>query len=52
STESPPGLTWHHENKPGVLSLVDRLDHKTYHKIYHPDGSGGRKKWGGGTGCR
>ncbi|NUF78645.1 type IV secretion protein Rhs [Snodgrassella sp. ESL0323] len=51
-SKSPPGLTWHHENKPGVLSLVDYKDHKTYHKIYHPDGSGGRHKWGGGTKCR
>lgn len=52
SSETPKGMTWHHENKPGVLSLVDRQDHKAYHKIYHPDGSGGRKKWGGGTKCR
>lgn len=44
-------MTWLHENKPGVLSLVDYNDHRTYHKIYHPDGSGGRNKWGGGTGC-
>ncbi|NUF09148.1 Rhs-family protein [Snodgrassella sp. ESL0324] len=50
--DSPPGLTWHHENEEGVLSLVDYKDHKTYHKIHHPDGSGGRKKWGGGTTCR
>jgi len=50
--DAPPGMTWHHENKLGVLSLVDYNDHKTYHKIYHPDGSGGRKKWGGGAGCR
>ncbi|EBG5297226.1 hypothetical protein FI178_20145 [Salmonella enterica subsp. enterica] len=50
--DAPPGMTWHHENKSGVLSLVDYGDHKTYHKVYHPDGSGGRKKWGGGTGCR
>ena len=48
---APKGLTWHHENQFGVLSLVDRNDHKSYHKIYHPDGSGGRKKWGGGN-CR
>ncbi|EEJ7234991.1 Rhs-family protein [Salmonella enterica subsp. salamae] len=52
STEAPPGMTWHHEDRSGTLSLVDRADHKTYHKIYHPDGSGGRKKWGGGSGCR
>ncbi|NDO83943.1 type IV secretion protein Rhs [Citrobacter sp. NCU1] len=52
SKYSPPGMTWHHENRNGALSLVDFNDHKTYHKIYHPDGSGGRKKWGGGSGCR
>jgi len=45
---SPPGVTWHHNNKPGTLELVDYNDHKTYHKFYYPDGSGGKKKWGGG----
>ncbi|MCC8375994.1 hypothetical protein CKY10_22590 [Photorhabdus sp. HUG-39] len=49
---SPKNMTWHHENQPGKLSLVDRYDHKSYHKIYHPDGSGGRDKWGGGNKCR
>ena len=44
--------TWHHGNKPGRLELVDYLDHKTYHKIYHPDGYGGRKAWGGGNSYR
>ncbi|MEN4829868.1 RHS repeat-associated core domain-containing protein, partial [Pseudomonas sp. P39-UII1] len=52
SGDSPPKLTWHHGDSPGSLQLVDRLDHKTYHKIYHPDGTGGRNKWGGGTACR
>ncbi|MBJ2065229.1 HNH endonuclease [Serratia odorifera] len=52
SKYSPPDMTWHHENRPGGLSLVDYNDHRSYHKIYHPDGSGGRKKWGGGTDCR
>ncbi|MEG3127629.1 RHS repeat-associated core domain-containing protein, partial [Pantoea cypripedii] len=52
SKYSPPDMTWHHENKSGVLSLVDYDDHRSYHKIYHPDGSGGRKKWGGGSTCR
>ena len=47
-----PGMTWHHGDSPGSLKLVDYNDHRTYHKIYHPDGSGGRKKWGGGTECR
>ncbi|OCQ51961.1 hypothetical protein Ppb6_02852 [Photorhabdus australis subsp. thailandensis] len=32
--DAPPGMTWHHENQSGKLSLV------------------GRKKWGGGNGCR
>lgn len=35
-----------------ILSLVDRKDHRTYHKIYHPNDSGGRHKWDGGTKCR
>jgi RHS repeat-associated protein len=52
STESPPGTTWHHSDIPGRLELVDRIDHRHYHTIYHPDGEGGRKKWGGGTLCR
>ena len=52
STDAPPGTTWHHSDTPGILELVDRNDHQKYHKIYHPDGSGGRKKWGGGTICR
>ncbi|MBU6956189.1 RHS domain-containing protein [Pseudomonas sp. CVAP len=49
---SPANMTWHHGNKPGSLQLADFNDHKTYHKIYHPDGKGGRNKWGGGTKCR
>jgi uncharacterized protein RhaS with RHS repeats len=52
SPESPPGTTWHHANTPGRLELVDFVDHQKYHRIYHPDGEGGRKKWGGGTLCR
>ena len=50
--KSPTGLTWHHGDEPGSLQLVDRKDHREYHKIYHPDGTGGRNKWGGGTDCR
>lgn len=49
---SPPNLTWHHGDNTGSLQLVDRIDHKTYHKVYHPDGKGGRNKWGGGSACR
>lgn len=49
---SPPSMTWHHATKDGTLHLVDFGDHQTYHKIYHPDGKGGRNIWGGGTGCR
>ena len=49
---SPPEMTWHHGDAPGSLQLVDRPDHRDYHKIYHPDGLGGRNKWGGGTSCR
>ena len=50
--KAPPGLTWHHENKDSVSSLVDYKYHRTYYKIYHSDGSGVRKKWDGGTICR
>ena len=49
---SNSATTWHHGNKPDRLELVDYLDHKTYHKIYHPDGYGGRKAWGGGNSYR
>jgi RHS repeat-associated protein len=49
---SPPDMTWHHGDSSGSLQLVDHADHQGYHKIYHPDGKGGRNKWGGGTGCR
>ncbi|EPV2478830.1 RHS repeat-associated core domain-containing protein [Enterobacter ludwigii] len=49
---SPKGMTWHHGDSPGSLQLADFNDHKSYHKIYHPDGTGGRNKWGGGTSCR
>lgn len=49
---SPPNMTWHHGDSPGSLRLVDLKDHQTFHKIYHPDGTGGRNKWGGGTACR
>ena len=49
---SPKGMTWHHGDSPGSLQLADFNDHRSYHKIYHPDGTGGRNKWGGGTACR
>ena len=49
---SPPMMAWHHGDSPGSLQLVDYGDHQGYHKVYHPDGKGGRNKWGGGTGCR
>jgi len=52
SGDSPPGMTWHHADKPGSLVLADMRDHRKFAKIYHPDGTGGRNKWGGGTGCR
>ncbi len=50
--DAPQNTTWHHSDTPGVLELVDRADHRIYHKIYHPTGTGGRNKWGGGTKCR
>ena len=49
---SPTGLTWPHGEEPGSLQLVDRADHRAYHKIYHPTDVGGRNIWGGGTKCR
>jgi RHS repeat-associated protein len=45
---SPPNLTWHHNSEPGLMQLVDRQDHRNFHKVYHPDGSGGHAKWGNG----
>jgi RHS repeat-associated protein len=62
-SKSPVGLTWHHDDQSGRLKLVHREDHATEHGVYHPDGQGGREKWGGGkdgrkgkldgaTGCR
>ena len=47
-SNSPPGLTWHHNEMPGELNLVNRVDHATNHSIYHPIGKGGRDIWGGG----
>ncbi|EGM1791495.1 type IV secretion protein Rhs [Salmonella enterica subsp. enterica] len=52
SSEPPKGTTWHHANQPGSLELVDFEHHRKYSRIYHPDGTGGRNKWGGGTKCR
>jgi hypothetical protein len=47
-SNSPAGLTWHHHERMGILSLVNRADHGTYRSIYHPTGNGGRDMWGGG----
>ncbi len=47
-SKSPPGLTWHHHEDLGRLSLVDRTDHSSNHALYHPTGKGGRDIWGGG----
>lgn len=33
----------------GWLQLVHRIDHSTFHKIYHPEGYGGKEEWGGGS---
>lgn len=50
---SPSGLTWHHNRDVfGKLQLVDCLDHRSNHRLYHQDGTGGREKWGGGKACR
>jgi RHS repeat-associated protein len=46
---SPPDLTWHHHEDVNRLSLVDRVDHRSNHALYHPTGKGGRDIWGGGA---
>jgi RHS repeat-associated protein len=47
------GTTWHHHPEVGgLLQLVDRADHNTRFPDYHPNGYGGRNKWGGGSVCR
>ena len=44
--ETPDGYTWHHNQHPGKLQLVDRIEHmKTSH-------TGGRAIWGGGRNAR
>lgn len=40
------GLTWHHNEIPGKMQLVDSVTHD---KCRH---TGGRNIWGGGSGCR
>jgi len=47
-SRSPPGLTWHHHEDTNRLVLVDRVDHRSNHALYHPTGKGGRDIWGGG----
>jgi len=47
-SSSPAGLTWHHHEDTGRLTLVDRVDHSKNHGLYHPTGRGGRDIWGGG----
>ncbi|MFW0767450.1 RHS repeat-associated core domain-containing protein [Trabulsiella odontotermitis] len=47
-SRSPTGLTWHHHEDVNRLVLVDRLDHRLNHALYHPTGVGGRDIWGGG----
>lgn len=40
------GLTWHHNETPGKMQLVDAKTHDTCRH------TGGRSIWGGGSGCR
>ena len=40
------GLTWHHNEIPGKMQLVNS---ETHEKCRH---TGGRSVWGGGSGCR
>jgi hypothetical protein len=41
--ESPPGLTWHHNQDVGKMQLVDRDIHGTFRH------TGGKAIWGGGN---
>ncbi|WP_175478165.1 MULTISPECIES: HNH endonuclease [unclassified Bacillus (in: firmicutes)] len=41
--DNPAGFTWHHNEEPGVLQLVDR---ETHASVGH---TGGRELWGGGS---
>ena len=43
---TPPGFTWHHDDKPGHMQLVEE---ETHRKTHH---TGGRSKWGGGADAR
>lgn len=40
------GLTWHHNEIPGKMQLVEATEHNTCRH------TGGRNIWGGGTDCR
>ena len=40
------GLTWHHNEIPGKMQLVDATEHNTCRH------TGGRSIWGGGADCR
>lgn len=40
------GLTWHHNEVPGKMQLVDAKEHDTCRH------TGGRSIWGGGSDCR
>ena len=40
------GLTWHHNESPGKMQLVDATEHNTCRH------TGGRSIWGGGSDCR
>ncbi len=40
------GLTWHHNETPGKMQLVDAVDHSVCRH------TGGRSIWGGGADCR
>lgn len=50
SAESPPGLTWHHHYKAGLLQLTPLNQHTSAGPVqanYHPNGVGGAYLWGG-----
>jgi RHS repeat-associated protein len=49
SPRSPANWTWHHAQRPGVMQLVPRAQHRApgpIQRLLHPNGIGGFKIWG------
>ncbi|WP_421917381.1 HNH endonuclease [Mesorhizobium sp.] len=46
---APDGFSWHHSDKPGVMQLVPRSQHRNgsiFQKVLHPNRGGGFSQWG------